>query len=185
MKKNAVFTLLLIVVIIIMAALFLRTPAVRRLFYPFGYREVIEKHAGEYGVDPLLVAAVIYVESKFNAQAVSSKGARGLMQVMPATAQWIARNIGLGNISEEMLLDPDINIRMGTWYLADLSREFGGNLYVMIAAYNGGRGQVARWLEEGVWSGSYEDRGDIPFPETRHFLHKVRSAYDIYRELYS
>lgn len=167
-----------------LAAGFLRTPVVGRLVYPYPYREVIEKHASQYGVDPLLVAAVIRTESKFRPDAVSPKGALGLMQIMPSTAAWIAPNIGVAELTEEMILDPDMNVRLGAWYLSSLSQEFNGRLDVMVAAYNGGRGQVSRWLAEGVWSGEYENRSDIPFPETRLFVQKVRSAYNNYSRLY-
>jgi soluble lytic murein transglycosylase len=76
-----------------------------------------------------------------------------------------------------MLFDPEVNIRFGTWYLSNLAKEFDGNLVLVIASYNGGRGQVSRWLEQGTWSGRYEDRADIPFAETRLFLFKVWRTY--------
>lgn len=164
---------------------FFHTPQFGRLYYPYRYRQTIEANAIRYGVDPLLVAAVIRVESKYNPDAVSPKGALGLMQIMPSTADWIATQVGIENLTEEMILNPEINIQMGTWYLANLSNEFEGRLDVIIAAYNGGRGQVARWLAEGIWDGSYEGRDNIPFPETRHFLFKVKTGYKGYTRLYS
>jgi soluble lytic murein transglycosylase len=169
--------------IILVTALF-RTPYVARLFYPYHYRSIIEENARTYGVDPLLVAAVIHVESKYDPQAQSNMGALGLMQIMPPTAQWIAPQVGIVNISEEMILDPATNIKLGTWYLSNLSEEFNGRLDIVIAAYNGGRGQVARWLDEGVWAGTYADRAAIPFPETRNFVYRVRKTYIRYQNLY-
>ncbi|MDW7652308.1 MAG: lytic transglycosylase domain-containing protein [Bacillota bacterium] len=163
---------------------FWRTPQVGRLLYPYSYREIIEENAAEYGVDPLLVAAVIRVESKYDPDAVSPRGALGLMQLMPATAEWIAPQVGIDTLTEEMLLDPKVNIKLGTWYLANLSEEFSANLDVVLASYNGGRGQVKRWLDEGIWSGRYADRSEIPFSETRLFLYKVKKAYGRYQELY-
>lgn len=168
-----------------LVAAFMQTPQFGRLYYPYNYREIIEANAAEFGVDPLLVAAVIRVESKFNREAVSSRGALGLMQVMPATARWIAPQIGLPELTEAQIMDPAINIRLGTWYLANLSSEFDGRLDIIIAAYNAGRGQVNQWLGEQIWSGSFADRANIPFPETRHFLFKVRASYDRYRALYA
>jgi soluble lytic murein transglycosylase len=176
--------LLWIAIFIALAAAVIRTPQFGRLYYPYRYRDVIEENAGKYDVDPMLVAAVIHVESKYNPDAVSRRGALGLMQIMPETARWIASQIGIENITDDMILQPEINIQLGTWYLANLSKEFSGRLDVVVAAYNGGRGQVARWLNEGTWSGRYEDRHNIPFPETRHFVQKVRTAYNRYSRLY-
>jgi len=92
--------------------------------------------------------------------------------------------MGIEDFRTEMLLDPEVNIQLGTWYLASLDRQFDGRLDVIIAAYNGGRGQVGRWLDEGTWTGYYRDSAQIPFPETRLFLAKVRKAYHSYRRLY-
>jgi soluble lytic murein transglycosylase len=186
MKFSTYIVRLLLIAILftfLIAALF-QTTQVGRLYYPYRYRQAIEANATIYGVDPHLVAAVIRVESKFHAEAVSRKGALGLMQIMPATAEWIAPQIGFTDFQEEMLLDPEVNIRLGTWYLANLAKEFDSRTDVVIAAYNGGRGQVNRWLEEGVWSGKYDDRANIPFPETRNFLFKVKTAYRQYQKLY-
>ncbi len=159
-------------------------PQFGRIYYPYRYRQIVEDNAAAYGVDPLLVAAVIRVESKFHPDAISHKGAKGLMQIMPATAEWIAPQAGVMDFQEELLMDPEINIRLGTWYLASLAKEFNGRTVVVIAAYNGGRGQVGRWLEEGVWNGSYDEVANIPFPETRNFVLKVKNAYCQYQKLY-
>ncbi|NLZ38903.1 MAG: lytic transglycosylase domain-containing protein [Firmicutes bacterium] len=176
--------LLFILLVVCMFVFFLRTPQIGRLFYPYPYRQIIEKYGMEYGIDPLLVVAVIHTESKFNPEAVSRKGALGLMQIMPSTANWIAQQLQLAPLTKEEIMEPEINIRLGTWYLASLTKEFNGRLDVVIAAYNGGRGEVGRWLANGVWSGKFTDRQAIPFPETREFLYKVRTAYRRYQELY-
>lgn len=173
-----------VIMTVLLVALF-HTPQFGRLYYPYRYRQIIETNAKRYGVDPLLVAAVMRVESKYNPDAVSSKGAMGLMQIMPSTADWIAAQVGIEELTAEMIMDPEINIQLGTWYLANLSKEFEGRLDVVIAAYNGGRGQVSTWLAEGIWDGSYEGRDNIPFSETRHFLFKVKTAYSGYTSLYS
>jgi soluble lytic murein transglycosylase len=156
-----------------------------RFVYPFSYREVIVEEAKKNNLDPLLIAAVVWVESSFNDNAESAKGARGLMQVMPETGTWAAEQIGLENFSKEKLFDPHINITIGTWYLGDLFRQFDGNPYVALAAYNGGRGHVRRWLQEGIWDGSRESLTDIPFPETRSFVIKVEQAYNRYHQIYN
>lgn len=183
-QEKRVRFLLAIIIIIVLLFVFLRSPQVGRLLYPYLYREVIERYAAAYGVDPLLVVAVIRVESKFEPNAVSRVGALGLMQLMPATAYWIAPQLGITDLTEEMILTPEINIRLGTWYLANLATEFNDNRELVLAAYNAGRGQVSSWLAEGIWSGSYEDVADIPFPETRNYVSKVRAAYNRYQALY-
>lgn len=180
-KKVRFFQAIIIVTLLVA---FLFSPLVGRLLYPYFYREIIEKYAASYGVDPLLVAAVIRVESNFEPNAVSRRGALGLMQLMPATADWIAPQLGIADLTEEMILDPEINIRLGTWYLANLATEFNHNREQVLAAYNAGRGRVAGWLVEGVWSGRYEDVEDIPFPETRNYVSKVNAAYNRYQALY-
>jgi soluble lytic murein transglycosylase len=178
-KLLPVFALLVISLI-----LFLRTPHFARLYYPYLYREVIETNADAFGLDPLLLAAVTRTESKFDPRAVSRKGALGLMQIMPATAEWIAPRLGVGDFRKEMLFDPETNIRFGSWYLADLKREFGGRLDVVIVAYNAGRGKVSGWLADGVWSGNFDDKDNIPYAESRVFLARVRHAYAQYIRLY-
>ncbi len=174
--------ILLLGIVLILA--FLLIPRIERFFYPLPYQKIITENANRYQVDPYLIAAVIKVESRFNPSAISSKGARGLMQIMPATGFWAAERIGI-TVSEEELLEPEINIRIGTWYLADLSKEFQGELPIIIAAYNGGRGKVNSWLRNEVWDGTLENRGDIPYPETRNFVARVLTAHENYRSIYA
>lgn len=155
-----------------------------RLFYPFHYRDHIYTYAAKYRVDPLLVAAVIHTESGFRPHVISGRGAVGLMQVMPSTAEWIAGKIDYEEYSPEMLLDPESNIQIGTWYLADLDKQFNGSRLAVLAAYNAGRGSVSAWLDGGIWDGSFENLEKIPFSETRAFIQRAERAYMRYRELY-
>lgn len=159
-------------------------PFLQRSVYPLYHYEDIALNASRYKVDPFLVAAVIREESKFNPEAVSNRGARGLMQIMPDTGRWAAQQMGLEGFGEEMLFDPRVNIQIGTWYLSSLSKEFEGQVPVIIAAYNGGRGNVSTWLRTGIWDGTYEGRGDIPYTETRAFVEKVLDSLESYRRLY-
>jgi len=152
--------------------------------YPFHYREIIIAEAQKNELEPLLVAAVVRVESSFNKLAQSPKGARGLMQIMPETAFWVAEQMGMDDFTEEKLFDPQINITIGTWYLRDLLRQFNGNKYAALAAYNGGRGHVSRWLQSGLWDGSRENLEKIPFPETRSFVLRVEQTYRRYQYIY-
>jgi len=153
-------------------------------YYPLKYWETVEHHAQLYELDPLLIAAVMRVESAFDRYAISSKGARGLMQLMPETAIWAAQRMGLDGFQIEHLFDPEINIAIGVWYLATLREQFGGKLTLALAAYNGGQANVMRWLKEQAWSGDLETVDDIPFPETRGYVRKVFGAYQWYRLIY-
>lgn len=153
-----------------------------RLVYPFPYREFVEQHAERHGLDPLLVAAVIREESGFNPRARSGVGARGLMQLMPRTAEWAAPKAGVSGFGLEDLEDPETNIRLGCWYLAYLSRQFGGDLPLMLAAYNGGEGNVARWRK--ARGHETEQLLTAAFPETRRYVKRGLSTYRNYRFLY-
>ncbi len=154
-----------------------------RLF-PLHYDDLIAAEARRNGLDPLLLAAVIRVESGFRPDALSSVGARGLMQVVPETGAWAARQMGWPDFHPERLFDPAVNIPIGAWYLASLRREFGGRLPAALAAYNGGRQNVRLWLDSGRWDGGAASVDAIPFPETRHFVRRVLLNYRVYRWLY-
>jgi soluble lytic murein transglycosylase len=160
--------------------------------YPIGYQETIQQAAEEAHVDPLLVASVIRVESKFQAQDVSHAGAIGLMQLMPDTAQWIARQMrksgapaGYSDDNDlEQLAEPQLNIRLGTWYINYLTERFHGNQVAAIAAYNGGPKRVQQWLADGTWDGKLSTIRCIPVGETRHFVERVFYNYDLYKRIY-
>jgi len=156
----------------------------KKYIYPFPYQDIVYNCAVEKEIDPFLIAAVIRTESKFNAQAQSPKGALGLMQMMPETAKWIAQQNGDDGFDIEHLENPEINIPMGTWYLQSLKKEFKGNEILILAAYNGGRGNVKQWMEKYHWTMSFADVEQIPFQETREYVHKVLSSKKRYQELY-
>ncbi|MGI9950916.1 lytic transglycosylase domain-containing protein [Moorellaceae bacterium AZ2] len=176
-RRGWIFMLLLAVV-----AAALAKPT-GRLIYPFPYRSSILHYAQQSGLDPLLVVAVVRTESKFYPLAESLTGARGLMQIMPATARWVADRLKV-EFDLERLFEPDYNLRLGTWYLAYLVREFQGSLPAALAAYNGGKQNVEAWLDQGVWDGSSAAVDKIPFPETREFVRQVLHDYRVYRFLY-
>lgn len=157
---------------------------VMRAYFPLPYKETVERHALAHQLDPLLIASIMRVESGFDPRAISVKGARGLMQLMPETAQWVAEQMGMDAFGLEMLFEPEVNVRMGAWYLSDLRRLFEGETVLALAAYNGGRGNVLRWLNEQAWSGAIEEISDIPFPETREYVRRVLSTYTIYRRIW-
>ena len=149
---------------------------VRRFTHPLRYEEIIRAAAAENGVEPALVAGVIRTESRFNGEVRSSRGAYGLMQILPETARFISER---GGFSGD-LRDPETNIRMGTWYLRYLQDQYGGDERLALAAYNSGEGQVDGWILEG----GFDVAHDIPFEETHKYVEDVLEARDIYAELY-
>lgn len=158
-----------------------------RWMYPISYQPIIQRAAAAAQVDPLLVASVIRVESKFRSTEVSHAGAVGLMQLMPSTAQWIAGQMppasqstsGLVNVS-----DPAVNIRLGSWYIHYLLQRFSGNEIAAVAAYNAGPQRVGQWLGNGTWDGRLGSIVTIPVGETRHFVDRVFYNYSLYRRIY-
>ncbi|NLS44736.1 MAG: lytic transglycosylase domain-containing protein [Firmicutes bacterium] len=152
--------------------------------YPIHYKDVITQYSLENDMDPFLIASVIYVESRFRPKALSVRGAKGLMQVMPETGRWIADELGIGGFEPEMLYEPMMNLRVGTWYLSLLRQEYNGDLIIALASYNAGRGNVKKWIDEKQWTGEKEDIDNIPFPETREYVKKVLYIYDKYRYVY-
>ena len=159
-------------------------PVQRKYFYVYPYHETVMKYADMYQVDSNLTAAVIKSESKFKHEAHSHRGAVGLMQLMPDTAEWIAKQLGDTGYSIEALHEPDRNIRYGTWYLSSLEREFHGNDILALAAYNAGRGNVNDWMKENNWSDNFKDIDAIPYKETRDYVRQVIGDQKKYRELY-
>ena len=145
-----------------------------RLLYPLRYEEIVRGHARNYDLDPALLAAVIYQESKFRADARSPSGAVGLMQLLPATAHGIAVRTGGTRFRVEDLLDPEINVRYGSWYLRHLIRKYGDER-TALAAYNAGQTNVDRWRRE---------RSGIAFAETRDYVDRVSELRELYARAY-
>ena len=142
--------------------------------YPLRYESIVRGHADNYGLEPSLVAAVIYQESKFRADARSPSGAVGLMQLLPATAMGIAQRTGGSRFEVDDLLDPEINVRYGSWYLRHLLDKY-DDIDLALAAYNAGQTNVDRWRRE--------NRG-IAFAETRHYVASVRDLEEVYERTY-
>ena len=153
-------------------------------FFPIPYQSTIYHYAWINDVDPYLLAAIIKTESNFDTQAVSERGALGLMQIMPDTCSWILQQIDGQPMDIEQLYEPDTCIMLGSWYVADLSKEFDDNDVLVLAAYNGGRGNVNSWLTEYDFDGSVDELHKIPFAETRYFVQKVLFLQKIYSFLY-
>lgn len=146
------------------------------------YRNLVQAECAQYDLDEALVLSVIFQESRFRREALSSAGAVGLMQIMPQTATWIAEHMAVENFQINQLKEPEANISMGTWYLSWLDQQFDGNRALVLAAYNAGIGNVQRWLQEGIWDGSIENIERIPYPETRQYVRSVLDQSHIYQK---
>jgi soluble lytic murein transglycosylase len=146
-----------------------------RVRYPLRYEHIVTGHARNYELDAALVAAVIYRESKFEADAKSGSGAIGLMQLLPDTAKGIALHTGGARFRVEDLYDPEINVRYGSFYLRRLLRKY-DDTRLALAAYNAGQANVDRWLDR--------DAG-IEFPETREYVEEVLELRDVYARAYA
>ncbi len=155
-----------------------------QLFYPLDYEDIVFEAAEENSLDPYLVMAVIFVESRFSVGVESIRGARGLMQIMPDTGEWIAEQLQLDGYHHDLLYEPYYNITLGCWYLSKLREAFDGDLVLALASYNAGSGTVNRWLKNDVWDGTWERKDDIPYQETEYYLGRVFNAYNRYRQLY-
>lgn len=140
-----------------------------RLRYPLEHAEIIRGHARNYDLDPALLAAVIYEESRFEADAESPTGARGLMQLQPETARGIALRTGGSRFTPEDLWVPELNVRYGAWYLRHLLDRY-GDLDTALAAYNGGQGNVER---------------GVVYDETREYVEKVKRSREVYARAYA
>lgn len=182
MKKKIV-----VIFLILLGLLFtyeLNTHYFLKRIYPLKYYNYVVYYAKEYGVDPYLIFAVIKVESNFKSDAISSKNAVGLMQILPDTGRWIADRVGIKNYRDDMLFEPKYNIQMGTWYLTYLLKTFNGNIQLAVAAYNGGSGNVGEWLKDKRFSKDGKQLYTVPYPETNRYIKKVLAVYQIYKFIY-
>ena len=189
---KAVAFLIALLIILIVAAIFFSVAAfleylptlfedVEEITYPLEYRDEIEKASEEFDVPIERICAVIYVESRFDPSATSSVGARGLMQIMPATFVDVQKALKT-DYTDEDLYDPAVNIRAGTYYLSYLY-DILGDWELVHAAYNAGIGNVWSWLDDERYSKDGK-LTDIPFNETKNYVKKVAVAKEKYKELY-
>ena len=152
---------------------------IRKKQYPVKYEHFVDTYSAKYNLDKYLVLSVIRTESRFDVYAVSSVKAKGLMQITDETGRECAKKIGLDGYIDDMLFDPETNIQIGCYYLNRLIKHY-GDTDIALAAYNGGPGNVDKWIEEqnGI------DVEKIPFPETRQYVKKVNEAYRMYKSIY-
>ena len=145
-----------------------------RARYPLEYEQVLRVHGANHGLPPALLAAVVYVESRFDPNAESAAGAIGLMQLLPDTARGIALRTGGEDFVVADLRDPEINVRYGTWYLDHLNERY-GDMRLALAAYHAGQGNVDEWQRIGA---------GIAFPETRDYVSRVQELERVYARVY-
>jgi soluble lytic murein transglycosylase len=174
-RRLAASTLLIVAVAASFTYLRAGEPAwFQRLRYPLRYEQIVRGHARNYQLDPALLAAVIYQESRFRVDAKSSSGAIGLMQLRPETAKGIAIRTGGSRFQTSDLYNPEINVRYGSWYLRHLLNKYDDEK-LALAAYNAGQSNVDRWRAEGK---------EIEFSETRAYVDRVEELKEIYRSAY-
>lgn len=150
--------------------------------YPLKYTQQIKTYCNNFHVEEELVASIINVESRYVPTQISSKGAVGLMQIMPSTGKWIADKLG-EEFTEESLKEVDTNIKYGCYYLAYLAQQF-GNENTVICAYNAGPGNVKAWLKNPEYSVDGVSLHKIPFSETDNYLKKVLKNISYYQKKY-
>lgn len=185
-KRRAAWAFAVLVILIVLFVSVL-PDALEKVNYPIKYKEWIEEFSFEYGLDPALVAAIVYTESGCDVNALSSVGARGLMQLMPSTAEWIHPKLKKSySFDEEVLFTVDGSLTYGCWYLNFLSDLFDGDRMSVIAAYHAGQGKVQSWREDASCAPDGVHLVNIPegAKATRHYVEKVNKAYEYYFEVY-
>jgi len=151
---------------------------------PVRYTAIVRREAAQSHLEPALVAAVIRVESSYRPTVVSSRGAVGLMQLMPTTARWIRQESRTSGVPRLDLTDPEQNIRLGSWYLSYLLGRYNHNLVLALAAYNSGPSITDGWLRQGRLGWDAHSGVAIPYPETRNFVARVFWYRSLYRIVY-
>lgn len=181
MKKKLTILTIIIVTIIVCVNNKKIQKSIMKEFYPFEYSEYVNSYSEEYNVDPLLTFAIIKSESNFNPNSISQSGAKGLMQLMDTTAEEISVKI---NIEQNYdIFKPETNIKIGTKYISTLLQYYNNNIYLSLAAYNAGIGNVNKWIENNTIKSDGSDIENIPYKETRNYVRKVVRDYRIYKEI--
>jgi soluble lytic murein transglycosylase len=183
-RRGAVFLgLVALTVVVVVAAVPVARKAITEFGLPLQYQDVIRQQAAQKRLDPALIAAVIYAETKFDPRQ-SSAGAEGLMQILPQTALFLAHRSGATTFTTRDLATPEVNIAYGSYYLRYLLDEYHGSTVLALAAYNGGEANVNRWVSRVHAAGARFRIRDIPFPETQAYVQRVLQARGEYRRTY-
>jgi soluble lytic murein transglycosylase len=186
MSRRALGTIIGLAAVALLVAIVVSglNQAVRSRGLPLSHADIIRRQAAEKHLDPALIAAVIYAESKFEPRP-SSAGAEGLMQILPATAYYLAHLSGGSRFTASDLAKPEINVAYGSYYLRYLLNHYKGDEMLAVAAYNGGLANVDRWQAQAREGGGELTITAIPFPETREYVQRVLSAQRVYRDTYA
>lgn len=155
-----------------------------KVIFPIKYKEQVFQSAKKYNIDPFLVFAIMKAESKFNPNAISRRGAKGLMQIMDTTGEWAASELKMSGFTADQLFDPSVNIDIGCWYIARLINQYEGHVPTLLAAYNAGTGNVYKWRNNKEYSLDGVVINYIPFGETREYIKKVTMNLKVYTYLY-
>lgn len=179
MKKKIIIVILSVCLIIFTIFCF-REPLLKKI-YVVKYDEYISEYSKQYEIDKYVILALIKAESNFKQGAISNKGAKGLMQLIDGTANEVAESLDI-NLNDN-ILEPDINIMLGTKYISILIDKY-NSLELALAAYNAGSGNVDNWIKEGILNEDGSNIEKIPFKETNNYVRKVLRDYKMYKELY-
>lgn len=174
-------SILIVILGILLTVGIYESKIIHKIIYPKKYSEYVVKYSNEFDVDENLVYSIMKAESKFIENAESHKGAKGLMQISDITRDWGATELDMEDID---IFSPEDNIKIGCWYINKLFKEF-GKLDLVVAAYNGGSGNVSKWLEDKNYSLDGVSLYNIPFEETSNYVKKVLKNYKNYNEIYS
>ena len=180
MNKKRFIMVFIVFVLLVLGSICVREKLVLKLFHPKFYEEYVSRYSKEFKVDENLVYSIMKVESKFNKNAVSKRNAKGLMQISDITQKWAIVELKLKEVD---IFDPETNIKIGCWYLSKLFKEF-KDVDLVVAAYNGGSGNVNKWLNNSDYSYDGNQLHKIPFNETKNYLKKVKDNYIMYKSLY-
>ena len=180
-KKTIKILIAIIAICIVIISAIIVKKQMMKLLYKKEYTEYVSKYSEEYGIEEELIYALIKAESNFNSKAVSNRNAKGLMQLMDSTAREVANKNGI-ELTENNILDPEINIQIGTKYIASLLEKY-NCVEVALAAYNAGSGNVDKWIKNGTIKSDGSDIEKIPYKETNTYVRKIMRDYKIYKEL--
>ena len=181
--KKILREILVFIIIMVIFFGYQKKNAILKYFYKDDYREYVEEYSEKYNVDKNLIFAIIKAESNFDENAVSNAGAKGLMQIMDSTSKDIAEKIAVTINSDEDILNPKINIELGTKYISMLLEKY-QNINLALAGYNAGSGNVDKWIEEGTLNKDGTNIENIPFLETNNYVRKILRDYEIYQKIY-
>lgn len=173
-RRKKLFAILFVLMILFGGKIFLN------VYYPLKYLDIINEKSKKYDLEPSFICAIIRTESRFDKNAVSKKDAKGLMQIMKTTAEWGFDEIGMDINSYKNILNEDINIEIGCWYIKKLINQYDGDKNLALIAYNAGSGNLSKWLNDLRYSKDGKNIYYIPYKETRNYIKKVESNEKIY-----